>query len=109
MRYAGIALLSTAALSLLSFATPVIAQAGAAELGHPSGCAQCSPVTVAAPAQGSYRAGAPVIGPWLSFGVPPGATALAPETGVLVGPRANRPHVEIWDQTYPRQYHTVSP
>jgi len=109
MRYARVALLSAAAISLLPFATPAIAQASSAELGHPSGCAQCGPVTVAAPTEGSYRAGAPVIGPLFSIGVPPAATALAPETGAAGRPLANRRHVEIWDQTYPRQYHTVWP
>ena len=103
MRYARIALLS-AALGLLPFATPAIAQ-----LGHPTGCAQCAPVNVAAPAQDYYREGVPVIGTVLGIGVPAGATALAPETGVAVREPAQRRRVEVWDGTYPRQYHSVWP
>jgi hypothetical protein len=56
----------------------------------------------------SSAAGAPVIGPELGIGVPLGATALAPETGVA-RPLANRCHVEVWDATYPREYHVVCP
>ena len=104
MRYARIALFSAAAIGLLPFATPAIAQ-----LGHPTGCAQCGPVNVAAPIQDYYPEGPPVIGPVLGIGVPPGATALAPETGVAVRPPAHRRRVEVWDGTYPRQYHTVWP
>ena len=49
-----------------------------------------------------------MIGPELGIGVPLGATALAPETG-LARPLANRCHVEVWDATYPREYHVVCP
>ena len=98
MKYAPIALLSAAAIYLLPFATPAYA-----ELGHPSGCAQCGPVAIAAP-----TGRVPVIGPELEIGIPPGATALAPETG-LARPLANRCHVGVWDATYPREYHVVCP
>ena len=98
MKYVRIALLSAAAIYLLSFAAPAYA-----ELGHPSGCAQCGPVAIAAP-----TGRVPVIGPELEIGIPPGATALAPETG-LARPLANRCHVGVWDATYPREYHVVCP
>ena len=98
MKFVRIALLSAAAIYLLPFATPAYA-----ELGHPSGCAQCGPVAFAAP-----TGRVPVIGPELEIGIPPGATALAPETG-LAPPLANRCHVEVWDATYPREYHVVCP
>ena len=98
MKYAPIALLSAAAIYLLPFATPAYA-----ELGHPSGCAQCGPVAIAAP-----TGRVPVIGPEPEIGIPPGATALAPETG-LAPPLANRCHVEVWGATYPREYHVVCP
>ena len=98
MKYVRIALLSAAAIYLLPFATPAYA-----ELGHPSGCAQCGPVAITAP-----TGRVPVIGPELGIGVPLGATALAPETG-LARPLANRCHREVWDATYPREYHVVCP
>jgi len=98
MKYVRIAFLSAAAIYLLPFATPAYA-----ELGHPSGCAQCGPVAIAAP-----TGRVPVIGPEPEIGIPPGATALAPETG-LAPPLANRCHVEVWDATYPREYHVVCP
>jgi hypothetical protein len=50
MRYARIALLSAAATCLLPFATPALA-----EMGRPSGCAQCGPVEVTAPTRGHLR------------------------------------------------------
>ena len=71
MRYVRLALLSAAATCALPFATPAIA-----ELGHPSGCANCPPIEIAAPTQGSDRDGA-AIGSLLSIGFP--AAALAPE------------------------------
>ena len=98
MKYVRLALLSAAAIYLLPFATPAYA-----ELGHPSGCAQCGPVAIAAP-----TGRVPVIGPEPEIGIPPVATALAPETG-LAPPLANRCHVEVWDATYPREYHVVCP
>jgi hypothetical protein len=98
MKYVRIALLSAAATYLLPFATPAYA-----ELGHPSGCAQCGPVATAAP-----TGRVPVIGPELEIGIPPPATALGPETG-LARPLANRCHEEVWDATYPREYHVVCP
>jgi len=98
MKYVRIAFLSAAAIYLLPFATPAYA-----ELGHPSGCAQCGPVAIAAP-----TGRVPVIGPEPEIGIPPGATALAPETG-LAPPLANRCHVEVWDATYPREYPVVCP
>ena len=99
MRYTRIALLA-AATCLVPFATPAIA-----ELGHPSGCASCEPVEVTGPTQG-YEGG-PVIGPLLSIDVPPGATALAPDTGRRGHPLANGCHVKVWDATYPRERHIV--
>ena len=69
MRYIRLTLLSAAATCVLPFATPAIA-----ELGHPSGCANCPPIEIGAPTQGSDREGA-VIG----IGFPSAATALAPE------------------------------
>ena len=98
MKYVRIALLSAAAIYLLPFATPAYA-----ELGHPSGCAQCGPVVITSP-----TGRAPVIGPELGIGVPLGATALAPETGVA-RPLANQCHVKVWSATYPREYHVVCP
>jgi hypothetical protein len=100
VRYARIALLSAAATCLVPFATPAIA-----ELGHPSGCASCEPVEVAGPTQGYvYEAGS-VIGPLLSIGVPPGATALAPDTRRRRHPLANGCHMTVRDATYPRERH----
>ena len=53
MRYARIAFFSAAAtFLLLPLATPAVA-----ELGHPSGCFMCSPVTV--PTQDYYSEGGP--------------------------------------------------
>jgi hypothetical protein len=52
MRYVRMTLLSAAATCVLPFATPAIA-----ELGHPSGCANCPPIEIAAPTQGSDREG----------------------------------------------------
>lgn len=101
MRFTRIALLS-AATCLLPFATPAIA-----ELGHPSGCASCEPVEVAGPTQGYDPEGGPGVGPLLNRGVPPGATALAPETVRRRHPLANGCHVRVWDATYPREYHVV--
>jgi hypothetical protein len=102
VRYARIALLSVAATCLVPFATPAIA-----ELGHPSGCASCEPVEVAGPTQAyDYEAGS-VIGPLLSIGVPPGATALAPDTGHRRHPLANGCHMTVRDATYPRERHIV--
>ena len=98
MKYVRIALLSAAAIYLLPFATPAYA-----ELGHSSGCAQCGPGEITA-----STGRVPVIGPELVIGVPLGATALAPETGVA-RPLANRCHVEVWGATYPREYHVVCP
>jgi hypothetical protein len=102
MRNTSIALLAAAATCLLPFATPAIA-----ELGHPSGCASCAPVEVSGPSQNYDHEAAPVIGPFLRTGVPPGATALAPETGRRRHPLANGCHVKVWDATYPREYHVV--
>jgi hypothetical protein len=73
MRYVRLTLLSAAATCVLPFATPAIA-----ELGHPSGCANCPPIEIAAPTQGSDREGG-AIGSVLSIGFPSAATALAPE------------------------------
>jgi len=67
MKYVRIALLSAAAIYLLPFATPAYA-----ELGHPSGCAQCGPVAITSP-----TGRAPVIGPELRIGVPPEVTPFA--------------------------------
>jgi hypothetical protein len=66
-------LLSAAATCVLTFATPAIA-----ELGHPSGCANCPPIEIAGPTQGSDRKGA-ATGSMLSIGFPSGGTALATE------------------------------
>jgi hypothetical protein len=106
MRYARIALLSAAATCLLPFATPAIA-----EMGHPTGCAQCAPVDLAGPTQGYGYEGVPVIGPALRMGFPFGATALAPETGRAGPPRENECHVKVWNQTgsYPPRYTVVCP
>jgi hypothetical protein len=98
MRYARIALLTAAATWLLPFATPAIAQVSLAELGHPSGCLMCSPVTVDSwrtPGY-SYR-GAPVVGPELEWGVPP--------------PLANRRHVEAQGHagSHPTRYTAMRP
>jgi hypothetical protein len=98
MKYVRMALLSAAAIHLLPFATPAYA-----ELGHPSGCAQCGPVEITAP-----TGRVPMIGPELGIGVPLGATALAPETG-LARPHVNGCHREVWSGTYPRQSHVVCP
>ena len=110
MTYARIALLSAAATCLLPFATPAIAQVSLAELGHPSGCLQCAPVTINSWGSYSYR-GVPLIGPELELGVPPGAAALAPEPGVVSPPHANRRHVEVRGHTgrYPPRYTAVRP
>ncbi len=102
MRYTSFALLSAAATCLLPFATPAIA-----ELGHPSGCVSCAPVEVTGPTQRYDHEGAPVGWPLLSTGVPPGATALAPEPGHRRRPLANGCHVKVWDATYPHEYHVV--
>jgi hypothetical protein len=99
MKFARIALLSVAASCLLPFATPAIA-----ELGHPSGCAQCGPVDVTAPTRDNDREGV-----LMSIGVPFGATALAPERSGADRPFAIGCHVEVWGATYPRQYHTTCP
>jgi hypothetical protein len=61
-----------------------------AELGHPSGCAQCGPVEITAP-----TGRVPVIGPELETGIPPGASALAPETGFVAPTLSNRCHVDV--------------
>jgi hypothetical protein len=84
MKYVRIALLSAAAI-YLPFATPAYA-----ELGHPSGCAQCGAVAITAP-----TGRVPVIGPELEIGIPPGATALAPETGFVAPTLSNRCHVDV--------------
>jgi hypothetical protein len=83
MKYVRIALLSAAAIYLLPFATPAYA-----ELGCPSGCAQCGPVAITAPT-------GRVLGPELEIGIPPGATALAPETGFVAPTLSNRCHVDV--------------
>jgi hypothetical protein len=85
MKYVRIALLSAAAIYLLPFATHAYA-----ELGHPSGCAQCGPVEITAP-----TGRVPVIGPELEIGIPPGARALAPETGFVAPTLSNRCHVDV--------------
>ena len=87
MRYARTAVLSAAATCLLALATPAIAQVSSAELGHPTGCARCSAVYTTAPTQNYDYGGIPVIGPVLGIGVPPTASALAPETRVAATPR----------------------
>ena len=87
MRYTRIALLSAAATCLLPFATPAIA-----ELGHPSGCANCPPIEIAAPTQGSDREGA-AVGSILSIGFPSAARALAPEE--RRGPHARGHHLQL--------------
>ena len=102
MRYIRIALLSVSATCLASLATPAIA-----ELAHPSGCASCAPVEVSGPSQNYDHEAAPVIGPFLRTGVPPGATALAPDTGRRRHTLANGCHVKVWDATYPRERHIV--
>ena len=102
MRYIRIALLSVSATCLASLATPAIA-----ELAHPSGCASCAPVEVTGPTQSYDHEGGPVIGPLLSIGVPPRATALAPDTGRRRHPLANGCHAKVWDATYPRERHIV--
>ena len=98
MKYVRITLLSAAATCLLPFATPATAQLS---IERAPACARCGVFYST-----SSAAGAPVIGPELGIGVPLGATALAPETGVA-RPLANRCHVEVWDATYPRDYHVV--
>ena len=80
MRYARTAILSAAATCLLALATPAIAQVSSAELGHPTGY-------TTAPTQNYDYGGIPVIGPVLGIGVPPTASALAPETSVAATPR----------------------
>jgi hypothetical protein len=85
MKYVRIALLSAAAIYLLPFATPAYA-----ELGHPSGCAQCGAAAITARTER-----VPVIGPELEIGIPPGATALAPETGFVAPTLSNRCHVVV--------------
>jgi hypothetical protein len=85
MKYVRIALLSAAAIYLLPFATPAYA-----ELGRPSGCAQCGPVEITAP-----TGRVPVIGPELEIGIPPGARALAPETGFVAPTLSNSCHVDV--------------
>ena len=102
MRYIRIAFLSVAAACSGPFATPAIA-----ELGHPSGCASCEPVEVTGPTQGYDQEGGSVIGRLLSIGIPPGTTALAPDTGRHRRPLANGCHVKVWDATYPRERHVV--
>ena len=84
MKYVRIALLSAAAI-YLPFATRAYA-----ELGHPSGCAQCGAVAITAP-----TGRVPVIGPELEIGIPPGATALAPETRFIAPTLSNRCHVDV--------------
>jgi hypothetical protein len=98
VRYIRIVLLSAAATCLAPFVTPAIA-----ELAHPSGCASCAPVEVPGPTQGYDHEGGSVIGPLLSIGVPPRATALAPDTGRRRRPPASGCHVKVWDATYPRE------
>ena len=73
MRYVRLTLLSAAATCVLPFATPAMA-----ELGHPSGCANCPPIEISPPTQGSDREGA-AIGSMLGIGFPSAATAQAPE------------------------------
>jgi hypothetical protein len=101
MSYVRMAILSAAAICLLPFATPAIA-----ELGHPSGCVGCPPVEVSGPTQGPEQEGAPAIGPMLNMGFPPGATAQAPATRAQGRPRAKWRHRQVWD---PRVYHIVRP
>jgi hypothetical protein len=101
MRYKRIVFLS-AATCLLTFATPAIA-----ELGHPSGCLSCALVEVPGPTPGYDHQGAPVIGPWLGTGAPPGATPLVPETGRRRHRLANGCPVKVRNATYPRKYHVV--
>ena len=100
MKYVRITLLSAAATCLLPFATPATAQLS---IERAPACARCG-VSYST----SSAAGAPVVVPELRIGVPLGATALAPETG-LPRPPANRCHVEVWGATYPREYHVVCP
>lgn len=112
MRYARIALLSAAATGLLPFATPAIARVSLAELGHPSGCFMCAPVTVNSWGTRGYSyPSVPLIGPELEFGVPPGSAALADEPGVAGPSHANRRHVEVRGHTgrYPPRYTAVRP
>ena len=99
MKFVRTALLSAAAIYLLPFATPAYA-----DFEHPSGCAQCGPVAITAP-----TGRVPVIGPELEIGIPPGARALAPETGFVAPTLSNRCNVEVWSATYPREYHVVCP
>jgi hypothetical protein len=87
MRYARTAVLSAAATCLLALATPAIAQMSSAELGPPSGCARCGAVYSTAPNQNYDYGGVPVIGPALGIGVPPAASALAPETRATATPK----------------------
>jgi hypothetical protein len=89
MRYARIALLSAAAACLLPFATPAIAQVGFTELGHPTGCANCGPVTI----HPWGTQGRPVVEPELRIGFPPGAVALVP----AVPPVAGGCQVQTWN------------
>ena len=102
MKYIRMALLSAAAICLAPLATPAIA-----ELAHPSGCASCAPVEVGGPTQGYDHERGSVLGPLLSIGVPPRATALAPDTGRRTHTLANGCHVKVWDATYPRERHIV--
>jgi hypothetical protein len=85
MKYVRIALLSAAAIYLLPFATPAYA-----ELGLPSGCARCGAVEITAP-----TGRVPVIGPEVEIGIPPGARALAPETGFVAPTLSNMCHVDV--------------
>jgi hypothetical protein len=85
MKYMRIALLSAAAIYLLPFATPAYA-----DLGHPSGCAQCGPVEITAP-----TGRVPMIGPELEIGIPVGARAQAPETGFVAPTLSNGCHVDV--------------
>jgi hypothetical protein len=100
MRSIRIALLSAAAC-LLPFATPAIAG-----LGHPTGCANCPPIEIPSPTEGSFDQGAPAIGPALNLPFPLGATALTPAGRVTGHPLVKRRHLQVWD---PREHHTVRP
>ena len=87
MKYVRIALLSAAATCLLPFATPATAQLS---IERAPACARCGVFYST-----SSAAGAPVIGPELEIGIPPGATALAPETGFVARTPSNRCHVDV--------------
>ena len=108
MNYARIALLSAAASCWLPFATPALAQLS---IEHPPACARCGEVYSTAPSPGYHYEGVPGIGSELRMGVPPGATALAPERGVAGVPLANGCHVEDWEHTgsFPPRYTATCP